>query len=566
MNIVSSVRIVPLLTATGEGKWEMKVFEIVADAIAAEGVEQLFGLMGDGNMDLLLNLTEVHGVRFVAVRHEQGAVGMADGFARATGEVGVATTTCGPGLLNTSTSLAVARAHRSPVVLIAGDTPASDPGHLQNTDQEAFGAAVAATTIVLRDPARARAAVVEAFAAARAGRGPVLLDLPMDVQGIEAPAQVEPEPEAAPTAPPLATDEELELAVRLLEEADEPAIIAGRGALESGAEAAVTALAEALDAPFGTTLQATGLGGSHPLSFGNAGLAGSPGGLRLIEDADCIVAIGASLHRLTTAFGRALEGKPVIRIDTASADPVDGEVWVHGDAKVASAELASRFERRDRGGFGRVAEAGYPFTPDHGDGTVDPRSAFVALDRALPQRGRNLVVDAGHFISFVGPLVAVNEPGDWIFPTDMGCIGQTVSAAIGVALARPGRRVTVVAGDAGFLMGIAELETAVRLRLPITFFVINDHGWGQEAHVLRLKGEAEDLAREPVPDLARLASGYGATGLVVAGPGDLDGLGAALNALDGPAVVDVRVNPDVPNWVIESFGLVGHDIRDTAAA
>jgi thiamine pyrophosphate-dependent acetolactate synthase large subunit-like protein len=546
----------------------MKVFEVVSEAVVAEGVDAVFGLMGDGNMDLLLDLTGKYGVEFVVVRHEQGAVAMADGYARASGNVAVATTTCGPGLLNTSTSMAVARAHGSQVVVISGDTPLGDPGHLQNVDQEAFGAAVAGTTVTLRDPALARRTVAEAFAAARDGRGPVLLNLPMDLQAAEASEQLPMAPPSSPSDPPAIDDRILAEVVDRLREAEAPALIAGHGLIAADAENLLVALAERLDAPFGTTLQATGLGGEHPLSYGNAGLAGTPGALQLLEASDCIVAVGASLHRLTTAFGRVTADKTVIRIDHDGAVGGDDDLLLHADVGQALEALLASLDAPPAGRVAeeRVAAAGYPFDADHGEGTVDPRSAFVGLDGALPARGRNLVVDAGHFISFVGPLVKVAEPADWIFPTDLGCIGQTLSASIGVAKARPGRRVTVVAGDAGFLMGIAELETAVRYELPITFFIINDHGWGQEAHVLRLKGEPEQLARAVVPDLARVAAGYGAEGFTLAGPDDLERLPEVLEAATGPLVVDVLVNPAVPNWVIESFGLVGHDIRDTAAA
>jgi thiamine pyrophosphate-dependent acetolactate synthase large subunit-like protein len=563
----------------------MKVYEAVGAAVAGEGVDVVFGLMGDGNMELLLDLTEEHGVRFVTVRHEQGAVAMADGFARASGGVGVATTTCGPALLNTATSLAVARAHGSAVVLLAGDTPGGDPGHLQNVDQEAFGRAVAGTTLTLDDPSRAAETVAAAFAAARAGRGPVVLNLPMDVQALEttldhdaAPGTVaQPTTTTPPAVLELPDAALLDDAVRRLTGARLPVVIAGAGVVAAGAEAAVVALAEALDAPFATTLQACGVGGGHPLSLGNAGLAGDPEALALLEEADCVLAIGASLHRLTTAFGRVTADADVIRVDRDPAAARTGAgVALAGDARVVTEALVTRVhaarnagagETADadgRGAAARVAQVGYPFDPDHGDGTVDPRSAFVALDRVLPRDDRTLVVDAGHFISFVGPLVHVGSPADWIFPTDLGCIGQTLATAIGVAVARPGRRITVVAGDAGFLMGLAELETAGRYDLPITFFVINDAAWGQEAHVLRLKGRSEALAHVPTPDLARVAQGYGMAGFSVTTPGDLDALGDVLGAATGPVVVDVRVNPAVPNWVIESFGLVGHDITSTA--
>ncbi|HEY4095506.1 MAG TPA: thiamine pyrophosphate-binding protein [Baekduia sp.] len=551
----------------------MKVYEAVADALVREQVGRVFGLMGDGNMELLAELTQRRGVEFVKVRHEQGAVAMADGYARASGAVGVCTVTCGPALLNTATSLAVARAHGSAVVLLAGDTPADDPGHLQNVDQQRFGAALAATTIDVTDPGDVAARITEAFVAARSGHGPVLVNLPMDVQGRDLPGAwsytpaVAPASAAAETVAPSAAA--IAEAAQVILSAERPAMIVGRGAI--GAETAVLALAEAAGTPFATTLQATGLGGRHALSLGNAGLMGSPEAFALMQEADVLLVVGASLSRLTTGFGRLVEGARIVAIDHDPAAAGRADVLVLGDAGAGAAALERELARRGdptaraSAAAARVPEDPYPFTPEHGVGTVDPRSVFVALDELLPAN-QALVMDAGHFISFAGPLLRIGRPVDWIFPTDIGCIGQSLSTAIGAAAAREGERVTVVAGDAGFLMGISELETAARYGVPLTIVVINDEGWGQEAHMLALKDEAPELALAATPDLALLAEGFGAAGHRVRSAEDLAGLPAVLAAAVGPLVIDVRVNPAIKNWVVHAFALAGHDIRDAAAA
>lgn len=545
-----------------------RVYEAVADALVQEGTRTIFGLMGDANMELLAELTG-RDVEFVKVRHEQGAAAMADGYARASGAVGVCTVTCGPGLINTSTSLAVARRHRSAVVVIAGASPLSDPDHLQSFDQEALGAAIAGTTISVTRSDEVGVCLSEAFAAARSGKGPVLVNLPMDVQARELtePWSYVPKSRSVPVEPPLP---DVSAAVAAIAGAERPAMIVGRGALLADAEAAVVELAQAAGAPFVTTLQATGLGAGHPLSLGNAGLMGSPAGFAVVRDADCLVVVGASLYRLTTGFGALLQDTHVVLIDSDPAAAAKADVFVCGDARAVSEALARELRTCSPGDRSATAAArmpadSYPFEPDHGPGTVDPRSAFVELDRILPE-DRMIVMDAGHFISFAGPLLRIPSPASWVFPTDLGCIGQSLSAAIGVAKARAGQRVTVVAGDAGFLMGISELETAARLELPITVFVINDEAWGQEAHVLAMKGGEPDLAMAATPDLARLAEGFGAAGYAVAGPGDLGGLQQAIATARGPLVVDVRVNPRVRNWVIEQFALAGHDITETAGA
>jgi acetolactate synthase I/II/III large subunit len=546
----------------------VRVYEAVADALVREGTRTIFGLMGDANMELLGELTD-RDVTFIKVRHEQGAAAMADGYARAGDHVGVCTVTCGPGLLNTCTSLAVARAHRSPVVVLAGASPLSDPGHLQSFDQDALGSVVAGRTISLTSAEDVAQSIAAAFSAARAGEGPVLVNMPMDIQALEMPGPWQYQPAATTPRVTLAVPD-VSSALAALKAAERPAMIVGRGAVASGAQEAVAALAQALGAPFVTTLQATGFGGDHPLSLGNAGLMGSPAAFALLQEADCLLVIGASLYRLTTGFGRLLHDVRVVAIDIDPGAAARSDIFVHGDARAVSEALArelsdgSQAQRADAARR-RMPSEPYPFAAEHGTGTVDPRSAFVTLDRILPA-DRVVVMDAGHFISFAGPLLPIHNAADWIFPTDLGCIGQSTGTAIGVALARPRRRVTVVAGDAGFLMGISELETAARYELPITFFVINDQAWGQEAHVLSLKGDDPGLALARTPSLATLAEGFGAAGYTVAGPEDLDGLQGAIAGTSGPLVVDVRVNPSVRNWVIEEFALAGHDITETAAS
>jgi acetolactate synthase I/II/III large subunit len=553
----------------------MRVYEAIADALVCEGVGVVFGLMGDANMELLGELTERRGVEFVKVRHEQGAAAMADGYARALGGVGVCTVTCGPGLLNTCTSLAVARAHRSPVVVIAGDTPVGDLGHLQCFDQDALGALFAGMTFSLRRAEDVARVIAEAFAAARSGEGPVLVNAPMDVQSLQVPdpwryQSVSSANRHGESAAP-ASVSDLSEAVAALLTARSPAMIVGRGAVAADAEAAIGTLAELAGTPFVTTLQAAGFASGHRLNLGNAGLMGSPAAFALLEDADCLLAIGTSLSRLTTGFGRVLENTRIVAIDIDPDVAARADIFVRGDAREVSEALAGELSAASESS-GRAAAAAmrmpadaYPFDVDHGFGSVDPRAAFVELDRILPA-DRILVMDAGHFISFAGPLVRVSRVADWFFPTDLGCIGQSLSTAVGVATARPDERVTVIAGDAGFLMGISELETAARYSLPITVFVINDQAWGQEAHILGLKGEDPALAAAATPDLARLAEGFGAAGYTIASADDLAGLGAAVGHAVGPLVVDVRVNTSIQNWVIAQFKLAGHDISDTVAA
>jgi acetolactate synthase-1/2/3 large subunit len=388
----------------------LPVYEALAEALVEEGTKTIFGLMGDANMELLGELAR-RDVDFVKVRHEQGAAAMADGYARASGRVGVCTVTCGPGLLNTCTSLAVARAHRSAVVVLAGASPTSDPGHLQAFDQAALGSVLAGTTISLSRPEDLAGCIASAFAAARSGGGPVLVNLPMDIQALELPSPWHYERAEEPPLPAPPPLPDLTEAVAALRSAERPAMIVGAGAVAADAEAAICKLAQAAGIPFATTLQATGFAAAHPLSLGNAGLMGSPGAFAALEDSDCLLVIGASLYRLTTGFGRVLRGARVIVVDVDQGAAARGDIFIHGDAREVCEALAREFAADVDTGLARMPAEAYPFEPDHGVGTIDPRSAFVALDRILPDR-RVIVMDAGHFISFAGPLLRVSSASD----------------------------------------------------------------------------------------------------------------------------------------------------------
>jgi thiamine pyrophosphate-dependent acetolactate synthase large subunit-like protein len=212
-----------------------------------------------------------------------------------------------------------------------------------------------------------------------------------------------------------------------------------------------------------------------------------------------------------------------------------------------------------------VGEADHDELVD-GEGTLDPRRALAALEAALPP-DRTLVLDGGHFITFACSALSVSDPRRFVFSCDFAAIGQGLAMAIGAASASPGERTTLVAGDGGFLMGVAELDTAVREGLPLNLVVLNDGAYGQEVHSLAAKGKRTDHAVFAVPDLRRLAEGFGASGAVLREPQDLGALGDLLTAHGGPRVIDVRINPDVVSPAArEIFRQVRQGVADVATA
>ena len=520
------------------------VVERLARMLADEDTEIVFGVTGDGNLELLTELTTKYGIPFVHARHEQGAVAMAEGYARFSGRIGVCTVTMGPGLTNTATSLATAVASRAPVLLIAADVAASDVHHVQHLDQAAFVRSTGcAFQPVFADTAEADLAA--AFRHLRGGRGPVVLDFPLDVQqvrGLPAPST----PFAAVPAPPTQpADDALDAAAELLAHAERAVMLIGRGVLASvGGEAAVRELAQKLACPVATTFMAHGALHDYERSIGLSSALSAPATIEALEGADCILAVGASLNTWTTAGGTLVRNATLIQID---ADPaaIGRITLVHaglaGDAALTCRALAARLEPRGdaaRPNDAPGAPTDYQDLPD----AIDPRRSLDALDAALDER-RLVVLDTGHFTILALQHLTVSDPRRFALTLSFAAIGQGLPTAIGAAYAHPGERLTVVAGDGGLLMSLNELETAIRSRLPLTIFVINDAGYGQERHSAEAKGLARSLADHDTPDLAAVARAMGGSGLRLDSPAGLEKLPAALAEADGTLLVDVRVNP-----------------------
>jgi acetolactate synthase I/II/III large subunit len=523
---------------------DASVVERLARMLVDEGTEIVFGVTGDGNLELLTELTAKYGVPFVHARHEQGAVAMAEGYARFSGRIGVCTVTQGPGLTNTATSLATAAAACAPVLLIAADVAASDVHHVQRFDQAAF---VRSTGCAFKPvfAGSAEADLAAAFRHLRGGRGPVVLDVPLDVQQVRSLPTPSATPAAVPVPPSQPADEAVDAAAELLAQARRPVMLIGRGVLASaGGEAAVRELAETLACPVATTFMAHGALHGYERSLGLAGGLSAPATVDALEGADCIMAIGASLNAWTTAAGTLVSNATLLQID---ADPAAiGRITpVHaglaGDAALTCRALAARLT--PRGDKARPHDA--PWAPtDYQDlpDAVDPRRALDALDAALDDR-RLVVLDTGHFTILALQHLTVSDPRRFALTLSFAAIGQGLPTAIGAAFAHPGERVTLVAGDGGLLMSLYELETAIRSRLPLTVFVVNDAGYGQERHSLAAKGLARSLADHGTPDLAAVARAMGGSGLRIDSPAGLEQLPAALAEADGTLLVDVRVNP-----------------------
>jgi acetolactate synthase-1/2/3 large subunit len=538
----------------------MKLREAVADALVADGLEVLFALMGDGNLDLIVDLGERCGVRVVRGRHEQGVVGMADGYARFMKRPGVATVTQGPGLTNTATSLVVAERHGSPVLVVAGDSPVGDLRNPQLFDQTAFGKLLAGNSGRVESAQYFEEVLAAAFRTVHSGR-PFVLNLPADLQRAELDSGWRYEQRYVTPQRVLAEPSLLDAAAALLIEAVQPMLLAGHGAVASDAGPALRELGELLEAPLSTTLLANGLFSGHRLNAGVSGGLGDGRALRAFEQADVIVAVGASLNQWTTHFGTATAGRRLIQIDT-NPDAFTAHNGTHlalqGDASATTLALTKRIRERrtaprePQRALLSILDDPTPRDPSpylDTDNSIDPRHFLAELDRALPAQ-RSIVIGGGHAAQVACFTLRASAPEDWTCTSvDFGAIGQGLSVAIGACFARPGQRITHVTADAELMMGLSELDTAVRYGLPLTIFVLNDQAVGQERHNLAATGLPTTYASYPSPGFAELARTIGATGYRVDNPQDLGHINQWLENHDGVVIVDVKINGEYLNPV-----------------
>ncbi|MEV7393276.1 thiamine pyrophosphate-binding protein [Streptomyces sp. NPDC091215] len=527
----------------------MKTREALVNALVDDGIDTVFCLMGDSVQHLMADLAERPGMRLVHGRHEASVVSMADGYARFSGRTGCAMVTAGPGLTNTATALAVARAHGSPVLLLAGDRPAGRPARPADLDQQAFGSLTAgeAGRLVSPDdlPDHWRQAQ-----RALADHRPYVLSLPVDVQDAgcdKASSLTSPEPEPVS----LVSADEIRQAADALARARTVGIVAGRGALVCGAGPALRELADRLGAVLSTTLLAHGLFTGHPADAGMVGELGTGRARRALEACDVVLAVGTSIDPMvqTSLPGHAR----YIVVDREPLPSVVGyadALWIRADALVtvdAINRLLSGSSARELDHT--VAELLHHPSPADArawmdtDTTLDPRHVLTEIADLLPA-DCGVVLGGGHAALNSCHLLRAAAPTAWtLVSTDFGAIGQSLPVAIGCALARPERRTYHVTGDGDLMMSLSEVDTAVRYALPLTVVVLNDQGFGQERVTLGQRGRPAGLADHPSPDFAALADAMGAQGHRIEGPADLGRLAHALGDHPGPVLVDIRTNP-----------------------
>jgi thiamine pyrophosphate-dependent acetolactate synthase large subunit-like protein len=534
------------------------VSEVVGRTLHRLGGDVVFGLMGSGNL-AVTNAIVAAGGRFVSSRHETGAVCMADGYARVSGRLGVASVHQGPGLTNAITGLTEAAKSRTPLILLAADTPAAPLRSNYTIPLDALVTSVGGGAERSHGPQTAVADTTRAVRRAVLERRTVVLMLPREVQAAEAEASAPPPwPEPPPVRPA-----SVAAVAEALARAERPALFAGRGAVLSGAGPALQRLGELSGAILATSAVANGLFAGDPFSVGISGGFATPVGQRLLSEADVIVAFGASLNVWTTRHGALVANATLIQVDRdetalGAHRPVD--LGLVGDARETAealiADLADRPQEARRSAALAAEIAGgawrdVPYEPSRD--WLDPRDLSIALDDLLPAE-RTVVVDSGAFMGYPAMLLGVPDAHGFVFPQAFQCVGLALGHAIGAARARPDRLTVAAVGDGGLLMALPELETLGRERPDLLVVIYDDAAYGAEVHHFRPLGVPVELAQFPPTDFAALAEAAGCRGLTVRTVSDLEGVREWLRDRDRPLVLDAKVDPDIcAEWLEEAF-------------
>nr|WP_196791722.1 thiamine pyrophosphate-binding protein [Motilibacter deserti] len=542
------------------------VAEAVGRTLALLGCDTVFGVVGSGNFHAT-NAMVAEGARFVAARHEGGAATMADAYARTSGKVGVLSVHQGCGLTNAMTGITEAAKSRTPLVVLAAESTAARSNFA--VDQEALARAVGAVAERVTSGATAVQDATRAVRRARDERRTVVLNLPLDVQ-----AQLSGRlPEAAladlPPPPPPVQPRPQDVArlTDALVASRRPVLVAGRGARSPQARDRLLELAEATGALLATSAVAKGLFGASPWSLDVSGGFASPLAAELITASDLVVGWGCALNMWTMRHGRLIgPGATVAQVDVdpaalGAALPV--RVGVVGDVAATAAAVTAALRGRFRPEPGwrspqlkdRIArEARWrdvAYDDAGGDGRIDPRTFSIALDDLLPTE-RVVGVDSGNFMGYPSMFLSVPDEQGFCFTQAFQSVGLGLATAIGAALARPDRLPVAALGDGGALMGVSELETAVRLALPLVVVVYNDDAYGAEVHHFGPDGHPLDTVLFPETDIAAIGRGFGCDAVTVRTQDDLDGVRTWLaGPRDRPLLVDAKVTRGMPSWWLE---------------
>ncbi len=536
------------------------------DSLRRHGVEHIFGYPGGTILpiyDELYRAEAAGGIAHILVRHEQGAAHAADGYARATGKVGVCFATSGPGATNLVTGIATAHMDSIPMVVVTGQVSRAVIGTdaFQETDIYGITLPIVKHSYVVRDAKDMARIVAEAFYIASTGRpGPVLIDVPKDV-GLEEFDYIPVEPGSVklpgyrPTVK--GNPRQIAQAVQLLRESRRPLLYVGGGAIASNSHAEIGQLAELFNIPVTTTLMGKGVfDENHPLALGMLGMHGTAYANFAVSECDLLIAVGARFDdRVTGKLDEFASRAKVIHIDIDPAEVGKNrapEVPIVGDVRKVLIDLLHRCQdisvapNQTQEWLNRINRwrEDYPLVVPHHADSLSPQEVIVELSRQAPQA--YYTTDVGQHQMWSAQFLK-NGPRRWISSAGLGTMGYGLPAAMGAKMALPHEEVICVSGDSSFQMNLQELGTLAQYGINVKTVIINNgwqgmvRQWQQAFYEERYSSSNMQAA---MPDFELLAKAYGIKAITIRSRDELKDAIAQMLAHNGPVLVDAHVTKD----------------------
>jgi acetolactate synthase-1/2/3 large subunit len=540
--------------------------QIVVDILKEQGVEVVFGYLGGVILPLFDKLYDAP-IKFIIPRHEQGGCHMADGYARASGKVGVVIATSGPGATNLVTGIATAMMDSIPLVAITGQVRTELIGNdaFQEADMTGITRPITKHNVIIKNPAELPQAFREAFYIAKTGRpGPVLIDLPVDMQIAQIPV-------SEPTPVELAGfrnrtrghARQISLAAQAINESKRPVLYVGGGVIASNASEELRTLAQKANLPVTMTLLGLGTYDQNRAeSLDMLGMHGSAYANFAVQKCDLLIAVGARFDDRVT--GRLKSFAPHAKIVHIDLDPasisknVATDIPVVGDAKDVLTEMAKEVEFRDRDEwFKQIAEwkKKYPFRYDKNSATIKPQAVIEELWRQTHNRDVIITTGVGQHQMWTAQFYKFSKPRQFITSGGLGTMGFGLPSAIGAQLANPNATVIDIDGDSSFNMTLTELSTAVQYNLPIKICLLNNGHMGMVRQWQELfYGKRYSYSSLQSPDFANLARAFGAVGYTVEKKEDVAPTIEKMLKETRPCLVEFRVEPEENVWPMVPTG------------
>ena len=539
--------------------------QITIESLLAEGADTIFGYPGGAILPTYDALVQNPALRHILVRHEQGAAHMAEGYARVSGRPGVVLVTSGPGATNTVTGIADAYMDSTPLVVICGQVPTNMIGNdaFQEADVTGITRPCTKHNYLIRDVNDISQTIKEAFHIAGSGRpGPVLIDLPKDVQTAEAPFSYPETVSLRGYKPTLKGNiRQIERALEVIEQAERPLFYVGGGVQWSGASEALIELVRGLKIPITTTVMALGVYPSDdPLSLGMLGMHGGYWTNMAVQNCDALIAVGARFDDRVT--GRTSDFAPkaekIVHIDidpSSISKNIKVDVPIVGDIKEVLQVMLGKVKTREQlaprqkiWGEWRQhimawkQEKPLPYQTQGADGEILPRGVLEEINQ-ITGGDAIVVTDVGQHQMWAAQMMKFTQPRSWLTSGGLGTMGYGLPAGIGAHFAAPDRQVVVISGDGSIQMNIQELSAAVQYNVPVKVIILNNHylgmvrQWQEKFYEERYSHSYMDA----MPDFVKLAEAYGAKGFRAEKSSELSATLRAAFAETGPVLVEVVI-------------------------